>query len=37
MKQNINFQLKKRESKGLKYFDDSKAFVEYSTDVDDIY
>ena len=27
----------KRESTGLKYFNDSKAFVEYSNDMDDIY
>ena len=27
----------KRESTGLKYFDDSKLFIEYSNDMDDIY
>ena len=27
----------KRESTGLKYFDDSKSFIEYSDDMDDIY
>ena len=29
--------IKKRESIGLKYVNDSKAFIEYSNDVDDIY
>ena len=36
-KQNINFLINKREKTGLKYLDDSKAFVEYSDDMDDIY
>ena len=27
----------KQESKGLKYFNHSKAFIEYSNDVNDIY
>ena len=31
------FLIKKRESTGLKYFDDSKAVIEYSNDMDDIY
>ena len=29
--------INKRESKGLKYLNDSKAFIEYSNDIDDIY
>ena len=29
--------INERESTGLKYFNDSKAFIEYSNDVDDIY
>ena len=29
--------IKKRESTGLKYLNDSKAFIEYSIDMDDIY
>ena len=29
--------INKRESKGLKYFNDLKAFIEYSNDADDIY
>ena len=29
--------IKKRESTGLKHFNDSKAFIEYSNDMDDIY
>ena len=31
------FLIKKRESTGLKYFNGSKAFIEYSNDMDDIY
>ena len=31
------FLIKKRESTNLKYFNDSKAFIEYSNDMDDIY
>ena len=31
------FLINKRESMGLKYFNDSKAFIEYSNDMDDIY
>ena len=31
------FLINKRESTGLKYFDDSKAVIEYSNDMDDIY
>ena len=34
--QNINFQLK-RESTDLKHFNNSKAFIEHSNDMDDIY
>ena len=29
--------IKKRESTGLKYLNDSKAFIEYSNNMDDIY
>ena len=29
--------INKRESTGLKHFNDSKAFIEYSNDMDDIY
>ena len=29
--------INKRESTGLKYFNDSKGFIEYSNDMDDIY
>ena len=29
--------INKRESAGLKYLNDSKAFIEYSNDMDDIY
>ena len=29
--------INKRENAGLKYFKDSKAFIEYSIDMDDIY
>ena len=29
--------INKRENTGLKYFNDSKAFIEYSNDMDDIY
>ena len=31
------FLFNKREGKGLKYFIDSKAFIEYSNDMEDIY
>ena len=31
------FLIKKRESSGLQSFNDSKAFIEYSNDIDDIY
>ena len=31
------FLIKKRESTGLKHFNDSKAFIEYSNDMNDIY
>ena len=34
MKQNINCEL---ESTSLKYLNDSKSFIEYSNDMDDIY
>ena len=37
IKLNINFQLKKQESTALQHLNDSKAFIEYSNDVDDIY
>ena len=36
-KQNINFLIKKLESTGLKYLNDSKTFIEYSNDIDDTY
>ena len=29
--------INKRESTGLKYFNDSKAFIEYTSDMEDIY
>ena len=29
--------INKRENTGLKYFNDSQAFIEYSNDMDDIY
>ena len=29
--------INKRESKGVKYLNDSKAFIEYPNDIDDIY
>ena len=31
------FLINKRDSKGLKHFNDSKAFIEYSNDMDDVY
>ena len=31
------FLIKKRESKGLKHFNDPKTFVEYSNDMNDVY
>ena len=37
MKQNINQQLAKKESTGLRYFNDVKAFIKYSNDMEDIY
>ena len=37
MKQNIKFLISKRESTGLKYFNDSKAFIEYLNNMGDIY
>ena len=39
MKQNINFLLTKEKVwiEGLKHFNDSKAFIEYSSKMDDIY
>ena len=36
-KQNINFLIKKLESTGLKYLNDSKTFIKYSNDIDDTY
>ena len=36
-KAKYQFLINKRESAGLKYFNDSKAFIEYSVDIDDIY
>ena len=35
VKKNISFLLKKRESTGLKYFNDPKAFIEYLNDMQD--
>ena len=29
--------IKKRENVGLKYFNDTKAFIEYSNDIQDVY
>ena len=37
MKQNISFLVSKREITGLKHFNDSKAFIEYSIDMVDTY
>ena len=37
LKQNINFYFNKRESTELKHLNDSKIFIEYSNDMDDIY
>ena len=37
MKQKYKFLVNKRKSTGLKYFNDSKAFIEYSNEMDDIY
>ena len=37
MKINTNFYLKKRESIGLKHFNDPKVFIEYSNDMHDVY
>ena len=34
---NYQFLIKKRESTGLKHFNGSKAIIEYSNDMDDIY
>ena len=36
-KAKYQFLINKKESTGLKYFNDSKAFIEYSNDMDDIY
>ena len=36
-KQNIYFLINKREIAHLKHFNDSKAFIEYSNDMDDIH
>ena len=33
----VNLLINKRENTCLKYFNDSKAFIEYSNDMDDIY
>ena len=37
MKQNFQFSINKRESIRLNHFNDSKVFIEYSTDMDDIH
>ena len=36
VKKNVSFLLKKRESTGLKYFNDPKAFIEYLNDMQDL-
>ena len=36
-KAKYKFLINKRERIGLKHFNDSKAFIEYSNDIDDIY
>ena len=36
-KLNITFLFNKRESTGLKHFNDPKAFIEYSNDMQDVY
>ena len=36
-KENINFFLNKWKSTGFKHFNDSKAFLEHSNNMDDIY
>ena len=37
MKQNNQFLINKIENTGLKHLNDSKTFIEYSNDMDDIY
>ena len=37
MKENIKLLINQRESTGLKYLNDSKAFIKYSKGMDDIY
>ena len=37
VKQKNQLLINKKQSTGLKYLNDSKAFIEYSNDVDDIY
>ena len=37
MKQNVNCWLRNKKSTDLKHFNDSKAFIEYSNDMDIIY
>ena len=37
MKKNINFIVDKLNSAGLKHFNDSKTFIKYSNDMNDIY
>ena len=37
LKQKYQLLIKKRESTSLKHFNDSKAFIEYSNDMDDIF
>ena len=36
-KKTYQFSIDKKESKGLKYFNDPKAFIEYSNDMQDVY
>ena len=37
MKLNIVFSINKRESTGSKHFNDHKAFIDYSNDMEDVY
>ena len=36
MNQNINIQLKKREGVGINHFNDPRAFLDYSNDMQDV-
>ena len=37
MRQNINFYFTKHEDVGTKHFNNSKAFIKYSNDIDSVY